>query len=446
MPPQTISRRFADFISSTDIAQLPAGLVRKGKLRILDALSTALVSGRLPVPSAALALAATSGGVGTIIGQAATTAPADAAFVNATLINGRTQDDFLAKSHPGAVVLPAALAAGEVAHASGADLLAAVIAGYDVTARAYLGGPTMLPAFRATGVAGTIGAAAAAARALRLNSEQTMNALGCAAVFASGFGAGFRAGTMDVKLNVGMASRNGVTAALLARAGATATDLAFEGKSGFYEAFARTADNADRAVTDLGTRFMLRDTVYKEYPVCIFVQTPVITAKSLRDEHDLRAADIQRVTITVSEPTYTNPGFTNQAPFGSALQARVSARFCVAAALLGRPIDDFGLYDHFDDPGILALMDRIDLELDPAGGDSVTVAIDLGRDVVRARATEGEALAPSEQKITEKFRRLATGNPDIEHKGIEWNVMGLDQLDDVRDLTRQLRPATAQGE
>jgi 2-methylcitrate dehydratase PrpD len=443
IPPQTISRQFAEFISSTDIAQLPTGLVRESKLRILDALSTALVSGRLPVPSAALALAATSGGSATVIGQPDTTAPADAAFVNATLINGRTQDDFLAKSHPGAVVLPAALAAGEAARASGADLLAAVIAGYDVTARAYLGGPEMLPAFRATGVAGTVGAAAAAARVLKLDSDQTVHALGCAAVFASGFGAGFLAGTMDVKLNVGMASRNGVTAALLARAGATATDLAFEGKSGFYEAFARTADNADRAVTDLGTHYMLTDTVYKEYPVCIFVQTPVITAKSLRDEHGLSAADIRRVTITVSEPTYTNPGFTNRAPFSSALQARVSARFCVSAALLGRPIDDFDLYDHFDDPEILALMERIDLELDPAAGDSVTVVIDLGRDVVRARAAEGEALRPSEKKITEKFLRLAPGNPNIDHESIRQDVIGLDKLDDVRDLTRHLRPTTA---
>jgi 2-methylcitrate dehydratase PrpD len=443
MPTQTISRQLADYISSTDIAQLPDDLVLESKLRVLDALSTALVSGHLPVPSVALAVAAASGGSGTVIGQPDTTAPADAAFVNATLINGRTQDDFLAKSHPGAVVLPAAFAAGEVAHASGADLLAAVIAGYDVTARAYLGGPTMLPAFRATGVAGTIGAAAAAARALKLTSEQTTHALGCAAVFASGFGAGFRAGTMDVKLNVGMASRNGVTAALLARAGATATDLAFEGKSGFYEAFARTVEYADRAVTDLGTRYMLTDTVYKEYPVCIFVQTPVVAAKSLRDDHDINAADIRRVTITVSEPTYTNPGFTNQAPFTSALQARVSARFCVSAALLGRPIDDFDFYDRFDDPDILALMDRIDLELDPAAGDSVTVAIDLGSDIVRARATEGEALRPSEKKITEKFLRLAPGNPRIDHESVHRDVIELDKLDDVRDLTRRLRPTNS---
>ncbi len=62
--------------------------------------------------------------------------------------------------------------------------------GYEVTSRAYLGGPRMLPRFRATGVAGTVGAAAAAARVLGLDRQKTVNALGLGAIFACGFGAG----------------------------------------------------------------------------------------------------------------------------------------------------------------------------------------------------------------------------------------------------------------
>src|SRR3546814_8265481 len=133
----------------------------------------------------------------------------------------------------------------------------------------------MLPAFRATGVAGAIGAAAAAARLLGLSGSETAHALGCATMFASGFGEGFRSGTTEVKLNVGWASRSGVSAAQLAQAGATASPTVFEGESGYYQAFARTARQAGAALENLGQRFLIEDTVYKERPVCIFVQTPV---------------------------------------------------------------------------------------------------------------------------------------------------------------------------
>src|SRR5690606_2156142 len=100
---------------------------------------------------------------------------------------------------------------------SGRDLIAGIVVGYELVGRAYMGGPQMLPKFRASGVAGTVGAAAAAGKLLRLDEERLVNALGCAAVFASGFGAGFFAGTMDVKLNLGMACRNGVSSAILAK-------------------------------------------------------------------------------------------------------------------------------------------------------------------------------------------------------------------------------------
>src|SRR5690606_15140869 len=129
----------------------------------LDCLSTALPARGLPVPEAARGLALASRGEATLIGYGDRVSAPDAAFVNATLVNGRSQDDFLEKSHAGAVSLPAALAVVETERRSGAELLVAMIAGYEVTGRIHRGGPGMLPRFRASGVAGTVGAAAAAA-------------------------------------------------------------------------------------------------------------------------------------------------------------------------------------------------------------------------------------------------------------------------------------------
>ncbi len=108
----TISSRWAEFGHDLSIERLPPAIVALAKDRLLDSLVTAAAAHGLPVPTAAMTLA-TPGGPCTIFGESGGFAPADAAFVNATLANGRTQDDFLDKSHPGAVVMPAALAAAE---------------------------------------------------------------------------------------------------------------------------------------------------------------------------------------------------------------------------------------------------------------------------------------------------------------------------------------------
>ncbi|MFG1397295.1 MmgE/PrpD family protein [Roseixanthobacter pseudopolyaromaticivorans] len=438
--PLTVSQRLAAFTHGLRFEDLPADVVEQAKDRLLDSLSTGIAAHGLPVPNVAMAIALGNQGPATIIGAAGGYPIVDAALVNATLINGRTQDDFLAKSHPGAVVVPAALAVGEAEGASGRDFLTALVIGYDVVARAYLGGPGMLPRFRATGVAGCIGAAAAAAKLLRLDAEQTADALGCSAVFAAGIGAGFLTGTMDVKLNVGMASRNGATAALMARAGATASPLEFEGEAGFYKAVANTAEYAERTVHGLGEHFLIADTIYKEYPVCIFVQTPVTLARGLAEQLGRAVAEIEKVTVTVSDLTYTNPGFTNVAPFASALNARVSARFCIAAALLGRPIDEYEYYSNYTDADVLALADKIDLVLDPVRADIVDVEIRtaLGK-VVSARGGEGETLHPTRQKIAGKFTRITGTLLGTRGERILEMVHKLDTLENIGTLAQLLR-------
>jgi 2-methylcitrate dehydratase PrpD len=316
------------------------------------------------------------------------------------------------------------------------------VAGYEVVGRIYLGGPGMLPKFRATGVAGAIAAAASASKMLRLDETQTAHALGCAAVFASGFGAGFLTGTMDVKLNVGMAARNGVTAALLARAGATASPQAFEGEAGFYRAFAGSVEQVGRATGQLGERYLLEDTVYKEFPICIFIQTPVALVLALTAGLTLAAEKIRRVTVTVCDLTYTNPGFTNLPPYATSLQARVSARFCIAAALLGRPIDAFDYYENVADAEVLALGERIDLVCDPASDDKVSITIDHGGELLSIEGSEGATLKPDRSKVVGKFRRLAEPVLARGAAGVEERVLNLEALQDLRDLTSLLRRST----
>jgi 2-methylcitrate dehydratase PrpD len=432
----SISGRWAEFIGGLSVGTVPASIVESAKLRLLDCLGTGLAARGLKVPALALAFVGDSHGPATVLAHGRRMAPVDAAFVNATLINGRSEDDFLQKSHPGALTVPAALAVAEAEGRSGAEVLAGIIAGYEIVGRVYMGGPAMLPRFRASGVAGTVGAAAAAAKVYGLEPAVIMNALGCAAVFAHGFGQGYQSGTTEVKLNVGMASRNGLSAATLARLGATASALAFEGDAGFYRAFAGSLEHLDAATRDLGSRYLIAETVYKECPVCIFTQTPIALARSIAAE--VRPEDIERVTIRAPELTYTNPGFTNAAPFRTHLQAVVSARFCTAAALLGKPVESHDFYDALEDGDVLALAQRIVLEARPEDNERIDIEVVQRDGVRRAGGVEHDTLFPTREKTMAKFRRLVAGLP-FDGEAIIATVMRLEHRADVRQLTDLLR-------
>jgi 2-methylcitrate dehydratase PrpD len=435
-----IATQLGDFIHATQYDDLPADTVAQAKSRLLDALGTALAARQLPVPSLARKFVAANRGGATLIGENHRAPAIDAAFVNATLVNGCTHDDFLEKSHPGAVTVPAALAVAEEESKNGRELLTSIVLGYELVARAYLGGPTMLPKFRGSGVAGAFGAAAAAGKLLGLSSVELAHALGCSAMFASGFGEGFRSGTMDVKLNVGWACRSGVSAAQLARFGATAAPLVFEGESGFFRAFAGTAELADAAVRGLGERFLIDDVVYKERPVCIFVQTPVHLALNLMQQHKLDPAAIERVSIRAPLPTLTNPGYQNVAPYESPLKARISVRFTVAAALLGKPVDAYAFYEQTRAPDVLALADKIELLEPEAGQDGrVDITAICNGVAYRMSGLEMDSLRPTTQKIVAKFRRLTTDLPPTTVEHILQTVLALEDVRDIRELTSLLQ-------
>lgn len=442
-PSPTVSGRLADFIHATSFAELPAAVVASAKMRLLDCLGTALAARGLHVPGVALAFVKGNEGPASIIGYPDRVPAIDAAFVNATLINGRSQDDFLAKSHPGALTVPSALAVAEAEGRSGAEVLVAIVVGYEIVGRVYLGGPRMLPRFRASGVAGTVGAAATAAKLLRLDAVGIRHALGCGAVFAHGFGQGYLSGTNEVKLNVGMASRNGLSAAMLARHGATASALAFEGDAGFYRAFDGSLEHVEEATRGLGGHYLIQDTVYKECPVCIFTQTPIALARGLAPRID--AKSVEKVVITSPELTHTNPGFTNAAPYETHLQAVVSARFCTAAALLGRPVEEHDFYDRLGDAEVLALAEKIELRPRPRDAERVEIEVVQRGGRLKAVGIENDTLRPTPDKVIAKFRRLTANVEGLDRDAVVETVLRLDQVTRIRDLVGLLTPGKQAG-
>lgn len=218
----------AAFAAAMECQNLPLRIVEKARACLLYGASVGIAA--TPAPQPALAVRA-----GRQAGPSAATRFLDgagcdeeeAAFANAVLFHARCQEDAHPAGHIGAVVLPAALATAEAVGASGADLIAGVVAGYKSGLRIGRDHAVDLSrrGFRTTPAYGVFAAAAAASRLRRLPAAALANALALAASMASGLREFVEAGSDEFAYQAGVAARNGMLAARLAAAGATGAAL-----------------------------------------------------------------------------------------------------------------------------------------------------------------------------------------------------------------------------
>src|SRR5688572_22110208 len=224
---------------------LPPEVVEKAKHHILDTIAAMVSGSELPPGRAALALARAQAGrpVATVVGSNVVTGPIDAALVNGVLAHSDETDDSHgpSQSHPGASIVPAALAVGEELGVSGEHYVRAVTLGYDVGTRLTmaLGGMTFRDESRRSthAFAGNFGSSAAAACVAGLNAQQMRWLLDYASQQAGGYAIWARDTDHIEKGFVfgGMPARNGVTAAVLVRAGWNGIDDVFSGDDNFFQ-------------------------------------------------------------------------------------------------------------------------------------------------------------------------------------------------------------------
>ncbi len=265
----------AAFASGTSVDRLPERTKEKARACLLYGIAVALASTKAEEPACVarfLDRRAATGGARRIFDGKPTPA-GEAALANAVLFHLRVQDDAHACGHFGAVVLPAALAVAEEGGASGAALLAAVVAGYETALRVGRdhGEAISRRGFRTTPVYGVFGAAAAAGRLFGFEAPRMANALSLAANFAGGLRAFVASGTSEYAIEAGFAARNGIDAAGLAGEGMAATVNVLDGDAGFFSAFAdNDASYGRRLTADLGEIFEMDTITYKPYPICQF--------------------------------------------------------------------------------------------------------------------------------------------------------------------------------
>lgn len=342
---QTAAVTLARFAAGLSLADVPAPVVGRARNCIIDTVGVAAFGSRFPWSQAVARYASRfgSGGRCTVLGLPQLRLPAQmAALVNGSFAHAFEQDSLRkpgAGVHPGAVLLPAALAAAEQGGASGERLLLAFIAGCEVMFR--IGAASKHSSeglgFHAPGLTGPYGAAIAAGVVMGLSAEQLANALGIAGSLSSGLLAFTKsAGGGEVKrLHLGRAAEAGVLAAGLAAEGFGGPETILEGRFGFLETYCRDAD-ASKLTADLGERWEVERICIKAFPCHVTAHTPVESLRTLMAEHGFAGDDVENIRLSVSEKVLSHHDI--RAP-GDLMQAQYSVPFCVALALYRDPSD-----------------------------------------------------------------------------------------------------------
>ena len=393
-----------------------------------------------------------------IYGQAQKVPMRAAALVNGSAAHAFELDDWHAASlsHVSACVIPAVLAVAEQHHLSGIRALTAIVAGYEVMARA---GQSTIPeliirGFHPSGTHGPIGAAAGVANLLELSPQQATWALGIAASCAGGLMEFSQdpQGTMVKRFHTGRAAEAGVLAALLARKGMTGPKAALDGKFGYARAFSN-APRPEYLTQALGEDFQIRYTNVKPYACCGALHAGIDAVEQLVAAHGIVPESIDEIVFGGNDSHLMR--HASPVP-DSVMAAQYSMPYAVAVAVQGRALDP-RLFDEgaYRDPGLIELAKRVRVELHPEVvrvypaqlGGYIRIVLKDGREfdklILQAKGTTGQPLGrdgivAKATALCEPFT-TAAGRRDVFDL-----ILKFDQLKDVATLGPALARATSQ--
>ena len=446
--------QIAEFVAKSRYEDCPPAALEGARRAILDCLGVMLAGSIDPPARIVQAVAEAEGGspLCTVVGTGRRTGAVWAALANGTAAHALDFDDtnFAMLGHPSAPVLSAALAAGELALADGRAVLHAFLLGFEVeTTLAEVVNPAHYErGWHATCTLGTMGAAAAAARLLGLDPDQTRTALAVAASQASGLKENF--GTMTKPFHAGHAARSGVLAALLAREGWTASPQAIEGPQGYLRVLGAGALHEDRLAT-LGAPWKILSTgvAVKPYPSCACTHSIIDGALELHRARGIRAADVAEVTVGVTPGV---PRILIHSSPRTGLEAKFSGEYAAAAALAAGHVGISTFTDEaVQDPAVRALMGRVRVVVDPTIPSEleqqmwtrVTVRLADGRRAeIPPRPVPGHPTRPmTMEALREKYVECARlVLPPDRVDSARQMIEALDGCPDLRSLTAILSP------
>jgi 2-methylcitrate dehydratase PrpD len=447
--PEPLAVRIARSVVALRADALPAQVTQKVKLCLIDLIGCAFESRDLPWSRQAQQMAQRDGpqaAGATIIGLPDAVSSADAAFVNAVMGHGLVREDMHAGSisHLGIVVLPTLLALAQAGRFRGRDFVAAAVAGYEVGGQV---GRAVMDAevariHRPTGITGPIAAAAAGARLLGLNAEQTTSAIALGANTTLGFNQWAHTGGSEMFFQAGFAARNAFGAVRLAESGAFVSPSALDGEAGLFAALRKRS--AAAKVEMFKAEPEILSVYHKPVPACNFAQTASQAALGISDAGKLALERIAAITVRVPRAGALYPGCDYTGPFAHVLQAKMSIQYNVAAALIEGSVSEEN-FRLLNDTRLHKLIGLMSLQVDDAmtqaypgkQGGEVEIRDSAGT-VHRLRLEDVVNATPAE--VRTRFRAAAEhvmGKPRAQQ--IEDCIDTLEQSEDAGQLGALLR-------
>jgi len=445
------TEEIAKFSAEISYEQLPTAAIDASKMAILDCLGVTL-AGCQEISSKIISQYVR--GVGKpeagVIGGGFKTSVDQAAWVNGTKAHALDYDDYfvpnhLVPYHPTVAILPAVLAIGEKYHLSGKDVLLAYVTGFEVEARIAMACVKQQYdlGWHATSTLGSMGAAVAIVKMLKLDEEKTRMALGIASSLSGGLRKNF--GTMTKSLHAGNAARNGVVAAILAQSGFTADRSILDSPLSFCEALGGEV-RYEVAKMNQGARtefyIVSPGIALKPYPSCAYSHWAIDAALDLKREAVIAPSNIVEVECRTSSGL---PHVLIHSHPATALESKFSLEFCVAIALIDGEVclKQFS-GEKVKDSAVQELMKKIKYVHPPEMGSGL---VDLkGEVVVRLQNGElysrkvdvarGDPRNPlNKEELNNKYRdcvRLSLSPEDI-NKSLDL-ISHLESVNDIAEL------------
>ena len=369
-----LTERLVEHVVRVTYEDLPREAVEGTRKMVLDTLGVAVAGSKAPGSETLVRQIRSWSppGKSTLLVYGERVSAPMAAWANASLARAMELDDSHDQTgdHPGMAAVPAAFAvAEELGTVSGKDLITAIALGVDLVARLRMackitvgsiawGAATFAP-FSSAVVAGSL---------LGLNREQMRNALGLAYSTLAGSLQCQLDGTLNLRIQHGMAAEAGVRSAFLAKAGLDGVRNFLEGRFGLYSAYFLDQWTPETITQELGERFEVANVSIKLYPCGRYVHGAVDSVLELVKTHDLTPEKIREIRVKVSQNGFNmlcQPKEHRLQP-KTPLHATFSLYYCLAAAAVRRRlfIDEFS-EEAISDPAILHLAQRVKPEIDP---------------------------------------------------------------------------------
>ncbi len=441
-----IEEKLVDYICHTKYESSPAEVVNTAKNMILTNIGTAIAGAMLEGCQSLVDQIKGWGGKeeATILLHGGKVPAHNAVFINSYMARALDFDDGIRPGmHVGASAVPAALASAELAGGcSGEEFLTALAVGAEVADRINL--VSDYDGFDPTGICSIFAATAACSRILRLDRDQTWNALAIAFNKSGGSFQSNIEGTLSVRLIQGFVSQGAILSVQLAKSGFTGPKSFLEGTYGYFHLYAKDKYDPQAVVGELGKRFEINKTLFKKYPSCGDTLASTQAMLDLVREKNITPDDIAQIDIKVTPYVYKLVGNPFQIRDNPRVDAQFNIRYCVANALLRKS----SRLEHFEessvkDPKIMDIAKKVNVVPDPVlderGETALEMQVFTKGGAMYSKSIDFPAGFPesplTNEENTDRFRDcIRYAKKPLPRENIEKLVSFINELEGIRDI------------